>query len=185
MPDLPASVSRRTAIGGVAAVTAAVAAGCTGEDSGPGTTAAPRRSGPPSPDVALAAAVLVDEQAMLDRVLATARRYPRLAGTLAEARTAHRAHVALLTRAVPEDDRPGSPSASPSVPAAPRRRPVVPADPGAALAVLATAESRLTAVDQRSALAAESGPFARVLASMAAAAAQQAFALMAAAGERR
>jgi hypothetical protein len=59
----------------------------------------------------------------------------------------------------------------------------VPASPGAALAALAREEERLSQVGKRSAFAAESGAFARVLASMAAAAAQHAVALNTAAAE--
>jgi hypothetical protein len=165
-------------------VTAAVATGCTGDGGSSDGPAASGRSGGQSPDVALAAAVLADEQAVLDRVLGTLRRHPGLGGALAGARTGHRAHVALLTRAAPEDQPSGTPSVSLSVLATPRRL-TVPDRPGAALAALARAESRLSAVHTRSALAAESGPFARVLASMAAAAAQQAASLTTVAGERR
>jgi hypothetical protein len=114
------------------------------------------------PDVRLAATVLAREQAMLDRVIATGDRHPRLVGRLADARTAHRAHVRLLVKAVP----PGA------APTRTRRRPVVPRSPTAAIAAVARAEDRLAATGRRSALAAESGAFARVLGSMAAAAAQ-------------
>jgi len=145
--------------------------------------------------VALAATVLTGEQAMLDRVLATARRHPGVAPALAEVETMHRAHVRLLTDAVPDDARSrasASASASASAPsAAPSPAPsgwgsgsaAVPGRPGAALALLASEEQRLGRIGKRSAFAAESGAFARVLASMAAAAGQQAVALNAAAAK--
>jgi hypothetical protein len=170
-------VSRRTAIGGAAALTALVVSGCT-NGSGPRSSpsaAPPGEQGdsptqaPEDPDVALAAAVLRSEQDMLDRVLATARRHPRLAASVSGARAAHQAHVALLTRAVPGR------SATPTPTPAPRVRPArVPASARSALASLAGAENRLSVTGRRRAGVARSGSFARVLASMAAASAQQA-----------
>lgn len=188
----PEPVSRRTALvglAGVGGVAAAVLAGCTSGRAGPGPTAptptstgTPTRTstgtptGPaPDPDVALAAETLVVEQAMLDRVLATQRRHPRLTGPLAASRAAHRAHVDLLGTAVTD-----CAEAAPT-----RRTPEVPAAPDAALAALARAEDRIADSGRRSALAAESGAFARVLASMAAAAAQLAVVHADAAGARR
>jgi hypothetical protein len=184
--DVRRGLSRRTAMG-LAAASAVVASGCT--PSGVDRRAKPRPTPAPSPtedpDVALAATVLTAEQAMLDRVVATVRRHPGLAPGLAALESAHRAHVRLLTDAVPDDARSratasasASASASPAPSAVP---PEVPARPGPALALLAGEEARLSRVDKRTAFAAESGAFARVLASMAAAAAQQAVALNAAA----
>jgi hypothetical protein len=178
----PVTVSRRTAIGGAAALTALVVSGCT-NGRGPRSTpsAAPpgvQASGSPTPapvdpDIALAAAVLVSEQEMLDRVLATARRHPRLAASVTGALAAHQAHVALLTRAVPDGSP--TPTPAPTPPLTRAARPArVPASPRSALAALAGAEDRLSATGQRRAGVARSGAFARVLASMAAASAQQA-----------
>ena len=193
MPTTPplrraAHMSRRTAVGGAAALGVVAVTGCTprGIDARPGPTPAVKRSPDTDPDVALAATVLADEQSMLDRVLATVRRHPRLATTLAGARTAHTAHVDLLTAAVPQDG--SSPSATPSVAPAPAPRAAatrVPARAAAALAALAREEDGLSLLGRRSAFAAESGAFARVLASMAAAAAQQAQVLADAAGAAR
>lgn len=191
----PAAVSRRTATVGVAAVTAALASGCTprGIDRRPrarsSATTAPRTD----PDVALAAAVLTDEQDMLDRVLATLRRHPRLAPVLSGTRAVHQAHVDLLTDAVPDRARASSaaspsqgasPSVSPSVAPAPDPPARVPSRVPAALAALAREEDRLALLGRRSAFTAESGAFARVLASMAAAASQQSVTLAAAARGR-
>ena len=196
----PAAVSRRTAVGGVAVLTAVVVSGCTprGIDRRPRARASAPTSPRTDPDVALAAAVLTDEQDMLDRVLATLRRHPRLEPLLAGARAAHQAHVDLLTDAVPERARSSSvpspsdgtsPSVSPSVspPVAPSAgaSPRVPARAPAALAALADQEDRLALLGRRSAFTAESGAFARVLASMAAAASQQSVTLAAAAQDRR
>jgi hypothetical protein len=189
-------VSRRTAVGGVAVLTAVVVSGCTprGIDRRPRARASAPTSPRTDPDVALAAAVLTDEQDMLDRVLATLRRHPRLEPLLAGARAAHQAHVELLTDAVPERARRSSvpspssgtsPSVSPSVAPSAGASPRVPARAPAALAVLAGQEDRLALLGRRSAFTAESGAFARVLASMAAAASQQSVTLAAAAQDRR
>lgn len=140
------------------------------------------------PDVALAITVITDEQALLDRIDATVARHPQLTGLLADARATHAAHVALLEDAVPSSAT-ASPSAgdSPSAGETPSAEgsPLVdseaqpptdrvPRDPVRAVRALARHEEDLSLVDRRSAFAAESGAFARVLASMAAAAAQQA-----------
>lgn len=190
----PAPLSRRTAVAGLAGLTGTLAgtlAGCTASSLEPGPAPTPptptvspgsRPTGTPAgrptrdQDVRLAAQVLAGEQAMLDLVLAALRRHPRLAAPLAAATQAHREHVDLLVGAVPSDAR------------APRRAdrpPPVPARPGAALSGLARAEDRLARLRAHDALAARSGPFARVLASMAAAAAQQGTLLADAARDRR
>jgi hypothetical protein len=206
------AVTRRTAIGGLAGTVAAATAGCTPAevDRRPSPGATTQRGGRADPDVALAATVLRHEQAMLDAVLATARMHPALGATLAGARAAHRAHVQLLTEAVPgergsggagaaaaspspsgADERAPSPSGTPAgspsgVPTTTAEAvPPVPVHGDAALASLAGAEQRLSLTARRSSFAAESGAFARVLASMAAAAAQQGVHLAAAVQQRR
>lgn len=167
-------------MGGLVAATASLAAACTasGVDRRPAARQGPSRAA--DPDVALAATVLADERAMLDRVVATVRAHPRLADVLAGARATHRSHVELLTKAVPDDE--ASPTATPSAKPPPAR---VPGRAGPALSALARAEDRLGLVGRRSASVAESGAFARVLASMAAAAAQQSVHLASAAQDRR
>jgi hypothetical protein len=182
-------VSRRTAVAGLAGLTGTLAGtltGCTASSLEPGLPAAPsptagpgaRPTGSPTRDhdVRLAARVLAGEQAMLDRVLATLRRHPGLAAALAAARQGHREHVDVLVAAVPAGAR------TPRTAARPRP---VPGGPGAALSSLAGAEDRLARLRARDALTARSGPFARVLASMAAAAAQQGALLAGAAQDRR
>lgn len=200
MPTTPSdagcAVSRRAAIG-LAVAGVAVVSGCTpsGVDRRAKPTPTQTQTPDEDPDVALAATVLTGEQAMLDRVLATVRHHPGLGPVLSGAETAHRAHVRLLTDAVPDDARPsptpsvgasgtGAPSATPAATPTTAPRTPVPAHPGPALALLAGEEDHLSLVDKRSAFAAESGAFARVLASMAAAAAQQAVALNLAAAEQ-
>ena len=178
-------LSRRVVLASAAVLTAGVVPGCTTQVTEPPRRERPRSSGTPSgdPDIALASTVLADEEAMLRLVLATARRHPRLAGPLAGARAVHRAHVDLLSRAVPKGAATTSP-ASPGRPLTPRVHPV-PKAPRRALEALARAEDHLGIRGRRSAVAAESGAFARLLASMAAAAEQQAVYLAGAANDRR
>jgi hypothetical protein len=180
------TLTRRTALGVVTAGGAAALTGCTpsGIDRRPRKNASAAPTPDADPDVALAATVLADEQAMLELITATVERHPALEARLATARDAHQAHVDLLTKAVPKNARvsPGAsadtaPSVSPSVSPSPTGPPTVPARPPRAVAALANAEDRLALVGRRSAFAAQSGVFARVLAGMSASAAQHAVAL--------
>jgi hypothetical protein len=124
---------------------------------------------------------------MIDRIDATVARHQQLAALLTDPRAAHEAHVALLRDAAPDEPAPSrasSPGSSPSADA-PRaedtdRTPRAPRDPLRALRALARVEDDLALVVKRRAFAAESGAFARVLASMAASAAQHAVLLRAA-----
>jgi hypothetical protein len=174
--DDPREVSRRTALG-LLLSTSAVVSGCTprGLDRRPRSRpAAAASTATGDPDVALAATVLRAEQAMLDRLAVAVHHHPDLVPELAPVQAVHRAHVRLLTDAVPDHARPApTPTASATASASPR----IPGRPAAALAFLGRAEERLILVDKRNAFAAESGAFARVLAGMAAAAAQQAVVL--------
>jgi len=137
------------------------------------------------PDVDLATTVVAAERALLERIEATVSRHPRLERVLAATREVHGAHVALLEDAVPaeaaatdavtETSDPASPpvdaGATPTdEPAGPGR---VPGDRTRALRAVASAEDELALTSKQAAFEAESGAFARVLASMAAAAAQQ------------
>jgi hypothetical protein len=184
--DVP--LSRRAAVGVVAGAAAVSLAGCT--DSGTHRSSGHVEQSPdaePDPDVVLAGRALARERVMLQQVTATLHAHPGLAGALADTRATHRAHVQLLTRAVPgsspSPSPPPSPSPSPTEGPAPAH--AVPHRPGAALAALAGEEARLARFARHSALAARSGAFARVLASAAAAAAQQVTGLTAAAGAHR
>ena len=136
------------------------------------------------PDVALATTVVAAERALLEQVDATVRRHPRLERVLAATRAVHDAHVALLEDAVPDEsdaepDHTGatespSPGADPDAdPEAEPTTPRVPRDAARAVRALATAEDELVLAAKQAAFAAQSGAFARVLASLAAAAAQQ------------
>jgi hypothetical protein len=194
-------------LGGLLAL-GTVAAGCTGRAE---EQPAPRTSPSPAPginpDVALAATVLTAEQEALDLVKATMRRHRSLRPVLLATAQGHEKHAALLRDAVPSDapspsasgsasapptsasappTSASAPSGSPGAPSGtPSAEPQVPSDPAKALAAVARAEDRLTLLDRRSAFSAESGAFARILGSMAAAAAQQAVLLREAPGAGR
>ena len=166
------TVTRRATLGGAAALTAVAVAGCTDDAPRRTVTPPPTRRAGTDPDVLLAATVLADERAMLERVKATARRHPTL-----KARPRGRAGGPPGPRAAAGPG--GAEADGVALPLGVRHpvarpSPGVPAKPGPALAALAQAEDRLSHVGRRSAFAARSGAFARVLASMAAAATQQA-----------
>ncbi len=189
VPLLP--LSRRTGLVALAAALGVVSVSCTAPDQ-----VAPDRSkgaadpvdrsaadAPEAdPDVELAAAMRAQEQELVDRIDATVTAYPGLRGVLADTRAGHVAHVALLAEALPVTDPENlSPSESPTV-TTPYR---VAGSRAAALTALARREARLSLAGKQSAFAAESGAFARVLASMAAAASQQASRLRDLDGGRR
>ncbi len=172
-PTSPFELTRRVA---VLAGVSALAAACTpySLDLGAEKSAPPRRTESPrtDPDVGLAAAVVAAEQAMVDLVDATLQAHPELARVLDTTRGVHEAHVTLLADAAPpESAATNSPSPGTVDPPADRR---IPRDPARALRALAADEEQLSLAGKQSAFAAQSGSFARVLASMAAAAAQQA-----------
>jgi hypothetical protein len=163
-------LSRRAVLGTVAAVAGAALAGCTPERQ--------RRRGedPPEPveprvdpDVLVAAEALGNQQQMLDLLDATQQRHPRLTRQLAPVVAAHEAHAALLAEAVPADVS-ASPSTSPAP--SPDGSATVPRKRRQALARVVAAERELATATKRHAFRAQSGAFARLLGSMAAAAAQ-------------
>lgn len=138
-----------------------MAAGCTVDRPGVAGDLAP----PADPDRDLVVRALAAERTLVELVQRTRRRHRTLRRDLEEPLGVHRAHVALLTGAVPR-----------SVRTVLRRR-RVPRTPAAALTVVVEAEEALKRSHVAGALRAQSGPFARVLAGMAAAAAQQAVVL--------
>lgn len=170
----PLRVTRRVGLVALVALVAAPAvSACTSEPRtaprAPGSAAPSPPTPEPDPDIALAATILAQEQTLAEAVAATADAFPRLRPLLAPAREGHEAHVRLLEDAVPDS----SPSASPTLGGVPQQdRARVPRDRPAALRRLADLERELGLAGQRAAFAAESGAFARVLASMAASAAQ-------------
>jgi hypothetical protein len=141
------------------------------------------------PDVAAAALVLTEVQGVLDLLVATAQEHRSLREDVEPLTAAHAEHVRLLAEAAPAKAQQGAPSdvrsrgSSPSPPASPspsdsatppvtvaRRAP-------RALRDLVLAEEQLVASTKQRAFDAESGAFARVLASIAAASAQHAVVL--------
>jgi hypothetical protein len=188
-------VRRRSVLAGVAAGglgALAALAGCTPHDDTARGRRAARdavgsgagRSAQQDPDVAVAAEALDAERRLLELISATLVRHPALDSRLAAARAGHEEHVALLAKASPD---PGSatsvPAPSPSGPSSPSTAAGSPsASPAAevptsrrrALRAVGAAENELSAQQKQHAFASQSGAFARLLASMAAAAAQQA-----------
>jgi hypothetical protein len=167
---------------GGAAVAATALAGCSGSDDGStsrpaGQDGQPGRGGGPSgseptsaaqeADVRLLSAVLADQRRLLERVHATARAHPSLRARLRPVLVVGTAHVDVLERAAPSHE-------------ARAGRPVrVPTSPGRAVDVLRTDLERAARDRLDDCLAASSGAFARLLASVAASLDQQAFMLAA------
>ena len=110
-----------------------------------------------TPDVRTATAALTAVRATHEAVRATARKFPATASTLAGFAAMHAAHERSLVDAVPEQAR----TASPSTPY------VVPGRRTVALSRLQASEARLHDTLQGLAERAQSGDFARLLASMA------------------
>lgn len=160
------------------------------------------------PDVELAVRVLALEIGVLELAEATVAAFPAAADLLGATVDVHAAHIALLEDAAPDappsaetaDASPalggstadGSPSdaTSSAIPTDPTDPTASPDDDPAAVTVpdrrpaafrqLARAEEELALALKQSAFSARSGGFARLLASMAAAAGQQAYVLRAA-----
>ena len=166
MADLPSDapderVSRRSVITiglaglGLLGVQGALG-GCSSDTTQPKARAS--RAATVTPDVRTATAALAAVRATHAAVRATAQRFPAAAGSLAGLAAMHAAHERSLVDAVPEQAR----KASPATPyAVPRRR-------TAALTRLQANEAHLHDTLQALADRAESGDFARLLASMAA-----------------
>ena len=160
-------LSRRSFGSGlVAAATALAASGCdtdTGFDL-PGIPDAEEQ-----PDHAQVLAGLQDEQAVLEQVRRVQRRHRAQRRPLAATVEVHEAHVELLARADQTSDAP-----------APRTTVQrVPPDPSAAVDQLVRLERSLAAKHVETAMAFRSGVLARVVATMSAAASQQAVVLSA------
>lgn len=169
---LGATLSRRAALAGLAAGVAGSLVGCT--PRGVKREEDPEPVEPEvDPDVAIATEALTAQQSMIALITATQARHRRLERRLAPLLAAHEAHAALLADAVPDQPDQPTPTASATVPApteTPGNR--VPRDPARAVRALASAEQELVTATKQHAFKAQSGAFARVLGSMAAAAAQ-------------
>ena len=174
-PSPEPGLHRRTALGALVAL-GAVTAGCTRQPEKQAPSS-PARKPEEDPDVTLVTGVLTAEQGVLDLVESVMQRHRDLRSLLTSTRDVHQAHIQLLADAVPKAGKASSPSHSASAPASASASPspavTAPSRPAQALAAVVRAEDDLCLVDKRSAFAAESGAFARILASMAAAAAQQ------------
>lgn len=159
-----AQVRRRTVLGGIAAgALAAPLAGCTGDDrpggdaaSGSTTTAAPTTAAPAG-DAALAADVLGEEQVLLDYCRKVSRRAPRQERAALRAVQDRQEEIVAAVAAAMTDP---VGSQAPAI-VVPRRWESMLRELTAALAD--AEESRLA-----DCLAAESGPLARLLASVSA-----------------
>ena len=132
-------------------------------DGAPSTSSA--TSSPPDlePDVGVASEALAQVRGLREALTATTTRLPDLASGLTVVSAMHAAHEASLVDAVPTQ--------APSTPGT--RAYAVPRGRTAALARLAAAEKRLHTSLDALALRAESGDFARLLASMGAGVGQQ------------
>jgi hypothetical protein len=175
-----ARLTRRAALAAAAGLCAGALVGCTQQ----GDRRRGRRGEEPpepveprvDPDVAVAAEALANQRQVLDLLAATEERHPGLARRLAPVVAAHEAHASLLADAVPPDvaaEPTTSPTTSPSPtdgPGSGRSR--VPRNRARALGRVVAAERELATATKQHAFRARSGGFARLLGSMAAAAAQ-------------
>jgi hypothetical protein len=128
-----------------------------------GETPAARAVRDLAPDVAVAVQAVTLVRGAQAAVRNTGERHPQLGSRLAPLITMHQVHLDAVVRAVP--DGVDTSAAGPAY--------VVPARPAAAVAGLVAAERSLHDGLVGLALRAESGPFARLLGSMAAAVSQQ------------
>jgi len=160
---------RRAVLGGLAASAVVVAAaGCAADTrqagrKSPGTATTPRGV---SPDVALAITAVTRVGTVADLVHRTIAHHRRLRHQLSGLNALHAAHLRLLQEAVPDDRRDAARG-----PAGQHER--VPHGAHAALRAALRAEHDLRPQLEGLAVRAESGEFARLLAAMSAAVAQQ------------
>jgi hypothetical protein len=155
-------VSRRSFVAAGAGVVGLTAVGCT-VDNPVSHDKADKRPAGLAPDVAVASRALAEITAVLAAATRTLARHPGIRPGLVQVVHMHRAHEHSLADAVPAQARP---SAAPAAYRVPRSR-------DAALSRLAGEERRLHLTLDALALRAQSGDFARLLASMGAAVDQQ------------
>lgn len=161
MVDSP--LSRRSLIAvGAAGMAGLVVGACSADDPVPDEDAPGAPAGL-TPDVAVATSALAEIRVVRTAVDRTLARFPESRARLLPLGQMHRAHEKSLVEAVPSR---AEPSATPAPYVVPRRREV-------ALTSLATRERRLHDTLGTLALGAQSGDFARLLASMGAAVSQQ------------
>jgi hypothetical protein len=183
-----ARMTRRAALAAAAGLSVGAVVGCTPQRQGRRGEEPPEPVEPEvDPDVAVAAEALANQEQILELLGATGERHPGLARALAPVVAAHEAHAALLADAVPPEvtaepttsptvspapDGPAAPESPDSSPSPDGRRAQVPRNPARALDRVVAAERELATATKQHAFRARSGGFARLLASMAAAAAQ-------------
>lgn len=170
--DAAGGLSRRALGRGVLAgtVVAGLATGlvaCTEDSPDPGAPAE-------DPDAALATEVVEALDALLLLHSATAAAHPRLARRLDAVRAAHEDHRAAVVEAAAAGTGVDVPPVAPTTGATP---PAVSPRPRAALSAVVIAEADAAEEFSRLAFRALSGPFARLLAAMAASSHQHALAL--------
>jgi len=148
-----------------AGVAGIAAAGCasSGDPEGGGATATKAAGDDTAPDVAVATTALGAIRSLERAVAATLTKYPATSSSLREVLAMHRAHAAALVDAVPDQ---AQASADPTPYAVPRSR-------DRALVVLARREQGLHDSLGGLAMRAQSGDFARLLASMGSAVGQR------------
>lgn len=161
MPSARPAPSRRTALAAAGLVAGITTVSCGRDEDDPRGSRAgsSSRSSASTDDDAVVAGARTDLLDLDLLVGATRRRHRPLRGRLADLQRAHRAQLAVL-----DPDGVGVP---------PARRPRVAADPAAALASVLREEERLQRRMVTWAVAADSGALARLLAAVAAGAAQQ------------
>jgi hypothetical protein len=157
-PDGAVGPSRRSVVvAGLGGVAAVALSACT-SDPEPGSRDPASPTGV-APDVSVATTALAEIRAAHEAVTRTLKRFPATRPALGSLAALHQTHAATLVDAVPAR---ATTSASPRPYAVPRNR-------DKALAALATHEQRLHDTLDGLALRAQSGQFARLLASMGAA----------------
>ena len=127
---------------------------------------APAQPAPLTPDVTVATRALAEIEAVAAAVAATTARFPATRSQVADLARVHRAHAASLADAVPDRAQTSATPAPPTPYRVPQRQ-------GRALPALVTREQQLHQTLDSLALQAQSGDFARLLASMGAAVAQR------------
>lgn len=164
-PATQGGLSRRTALGLGVGVGLAGLAGCAlNNPLSTEKTPAAKAVRDLAPDVAVAVRAVTLIRGAESAATATGERHPALAPKLAGLLDAHRAHLAAVVDAVPDGVDTEPPSGTPYA---------VPVAPPEALARLETTERALHDELVGLALRAQSGPFARLLGSMAASLSQQ------------
>jgi hypothetical protein len=152
------TVSRRALMAAGAGIAGLVATGCSVDSPVTGDKK-PEPSPDLAPDVAVASRALTEITAVREAATRTLSRHPEIRPGLVAVVHMHRAHETSLADAVPKQAKP---TATPAPYAVPRDRDV-------ALKRLAARERRLHHTLDTLALRAQSGDFARLLASMGAA----------------